>query len=96
MFLSVSLSVRTSQIADLLKQLNVGSRKRRHTLVDFLQVFLARDAFLSSEQLEVMACIFRSNYLFHVIADGLKVCTFSGVFFTTYRFAVTRQGIDVQ
>jgi len=41
-------------------------------------------------QLQVTACVFRSNYASYLIAKGLTVCPLSGVFCTTYRFAVTR------
>jgi len=27
-----------------------------------------------------MVCVFRLNYAFHLIVEGLLVCTFSGVF----------------
>jgi len=42
-----------------------------------------------------MACVFGSQYAFHLIAKGPMVCRFSGSFFcTAYRFAITT-GIEV-
>jgi len=43
-------------------------------------------------ELQVTACVFGSTYAFHLIAERLTVCRFSGSFFlyTTYRFIVTR------
>jgi len=40
-------------------------------------------------QLQVTAYDFGSTYAFHLIAEGLTVCSFSGGFCITYRFAVT-------
>jgi len=40
--------------------------------------------------LQLTACVFRSNYASHLIAEGLTVCLSPGFFCTTYRFAATR------
>ena len=41
-------------------------------------------------QLQITISVFRLNYAFHLIVEGLMVCTFSGVFCMNYRFVVTR------
>jgi len=41
-------------------------------------------------ELQVTACVFGWTYAFHLIAEGLTVCLFSGGFCTTYHFAITR------
>jgi len=42
-------------------------------------------------ELQVTAYVFGLPHAFHLIAECLTVCSFSGSFFcTTYRFAVTR------
>jgi len=41
-------------------------------------------------QLQVTIFVFRLNYAFHLIAEGLTVCIFSVGFCMSYRFAVTK------
>ena len=45
----------------------------------------------SAIQLQVTACVFRSNYAFHLIAEGLTVCPFSGGF--SYDLPFCRYGL---
>ena len=48
------------------------------------------DHSLVTQLQEVTVCVFRLNYAFRLIVEGLKVCTFPGGFCMNYRFAVTR------
>ena len=45
-------------------------------------------------ELQVTACIFRSNYAFHLIATGVSVCPFSRGFFVQLTVLLL-QGLEV-